>query len=54
MITTELKEQLIKWRRDFHQYPETGFLEMRTASIVASVLDELGFHLQMGLDVMSK
>lgn len=49
----ELKEQLITWRRDFHRYPETGFLEMRTASIVASVLDKLGFVLQMGKEVMS-
>lgn len=48
-----LEEKLIEWRRDFHCYPETGFLEMRTASIVASVLDELGFELKMGKDVMS-
>src|SRR5699024_10402933 len=48
-----LADQLIKWRRDFHKYPETGFLEMRTASIVAATLDEYGFTLQMGKDVMS-
>ncbi|WP_174614514.1 amidohydrolase [Virgibacillus ihumii] len=48
-----LAQNLVKWRRDFHQYPETGFLEMRTASIVASILDDLGFELQMGKKVMS-
>ena len=48
-----MEQKLIEWRRDFHRYPETGFLEMRTASIVASVLDELGFQLKMGKEVMS-
>ncbi|HLR04123.1 MAG TPA: amidohydrolase [Virgibacillus sp.] len=52
-ILKDLKDQLITWRRDFHRYPETGFLEMRTASIVASVLDQLGFALDLGKDVMS-
>lgn len=50
----QLEEQLINWRRDFHQFPEQGFLEMRTASIVANVLDELGFDLQMGKSVMKE
>lgn len=54
MVQDNLSEQLVQWRRQFHQYPETGFLEMRTASIVASILDQLGFDLQMGQDVMSK
>jgi aminobenzoyl-glutamate utilization protein A len=48
-----LEEKLIEWRRDFHRYPETGFLEMRTASIVASILDKLGFDLRVGKEVMS-
>lgn len=49
----ELGKQLIKWRRDFHMYPETGFLEMRTASIVARILARLGFKLQLGKEVMA-
>ncbi len=53
MVNNHLAEKLVEWRRDFHQYPETGFLEMRTASIVASILDQLGFELQMGKNVMS-
>ncbi|WP_144475651.1 M20 family metallo-hydrolase [Cytobacillus oceanisediminis] len=48
-----LEEKLIEWRRDFHRYPETGFLEIRTASIVASILDNLGFDLRVGKEVMS-
>lgn len=49
-LATRMKE----WRRDFHMYPETGFLEMRTASIVASLLTEWGFDLQLGKSVMSE
>ncbi|MGY6213191.1 M20 family metallo-hydrolase [Cytobacillus firmus] len=50
---SNLEIQLKEWRRDFHRYPEGGFLEMRTASIVASILDELGFGLEMGRQVMA-
>lgn len=52
-LDSDLSNKVIDWRRDFHQFPETGFLEMRTASIVASILDELGFDLAMGKSVMS-
>lgn len=54
MNNKALALKLSAWRRDFHQYPETGFLEMRTASIVASTLDKLGFDLQLGKEVMSE
>lgn len=47
-----LKQQLIAWRRDFHRHPEQGFLEMRTASIVADELARLGYRLRMGREVM--
>ncbi|CDQ38543.1 amidohydrolase [Virgibacillus salexigens] len=53
-MSEQLVEKLVHWRRDFHQFPEVGFLEMRTASIVATILDELGFELQMGREVMSE
>lgn len=48
----QLEKQLINWRRDFHRFPEQGFLEIRTASIVASILESLGFDLQLGKEVM--
>jgi aminobenzoyl-glutamate utilization protein A len=53
MRKEELTLKISDWRRDFHMYPETGFLEMRTASIVASTLDKLGFDLQLGKDIMA-
>lgn len=48
-----LHTQLINWRRDFHQYPELGFLEMRTSTIVADTLVKLGYDIQIGREVMN-
>lgn len=48
-----LLTQLINWRRDFHQYPELGFLEMRTSTIVADVLNKLGYDIKIGKEVMN-
>jgi amidohydrolase len=44
-----LREQLIKWRRDFHMHPELGFQEHRTAGIIADQMQELGFRVQTGI-----
>lgn len=41
-----LKEQLIEWRRDFHQHPELGFEEVRTSTIVANYLESLGLEVK--------
>ena len=35
---------MIAWRRDFHQHPEIGFKEFRTASIVAEHLEKWGYE----------
>ena len=50
----QLEQQLIQWRRDFHRHPEQGFLEIRTASIVAQTLETLGFQLAVGKEVMDE
>ena len=47
-----LHSQLKNWRRDFHQYPELGFLEMRTSTIVADTLEKLGYDIKIALEVM--
>lgn len=49
-----LLSQLIAWRRDFHRHPEQGFLEMRTATLVARELQRLGFRVRIGREVMSE
>ena len=38
-------------RRDFHKYPETGWLEMRTSAIIAKTLTELGYEVLTGRQV---
>ncbi|CAN5578571.1 amidohydrolase [soil metagenome] len=40
---------LVAWRRDFHQYPELGFQEVRTAGVVADHLRELGLEVSTGV-----
>jgi amidohydrolase len=42
-------DQLIAWRRDFHQHPEMGLSTHRTAGIVATTLRALGYTVQEGI-----
>lgn len=46
--------QLYAQRRDFHRYPEQGWMEFRTASHVAERLSQLGFAVQLGQTVVSE
>lgn len=41
-----LKNEMIEIRRDFHQYPELGFKEERTAKLVANYLRNLGLEVK--------
>jgi amidohydrolase len=45
----DLFPQMVAWRRDFHQHPELGFEETRTAAIVANILADLGMEVQRGV-----
>lgn len=47
-----LTPQLSAWRRDFHHFAESGWVEFRTAAKVAETLDTLGYALAMGRDVV--
>lgn len=42
---------LIRLRRDFHRFPEPGWCEIRTSSIVANTLTDLGYQVLTGSDV---
>ena len=44
-----IKDILIQWRRDFHQYPELGFEEHRTSSIIAETLISFGMSPKTGV-----
>jgi hippurate hydrolase len=43
------RERIIGWRRDFHSHPELAYQEVRTAGIVANVLDSLGYTVETGI-----
>ena len=49
-----LENELIATRRDFHNHAETGWFEMRTSSIIARKLTELGYEVLVGEDVCDK
>jgi aminobenzoyl-glutamate utilization protein A len=52
-MTDDLGRAIAGWRRDFHRYPELGFLEYRTASLVCAELQRLpGWNLRIGREVM--
>jgi amidohydrolase len=42
-------DDLVRVRRDLHQYPELGFEEFRTSNIVAETLQQLGYEVQRGI-----
>lgn len=48
-----ITHQLQTWRRDFHQYAESGWFEFRTATRVADELNRLGYQLQLGKEVIN-
>lgn len=45
----ELTEKVISWRRDFHEHPELGNNEKRTAEIIAKHLKSLGIEVKTGV-----
>ncbi len=49
-----MKEQLRNYRRDFHKYPESGWTEFRTTSIVAEVLMGFNYIVLLGKDVIDE
>jgi amidohydrolase len=48
-LTQELIPQVVTWRRDFHQHPELGNRETRTAKVIADELRRLGYEVQSGV-----
>jgi amidohydrolase len=44
-----LYDELVAIRRDLHMHPELGFQEVRTARIVATKLNELGYEVLTGV-----
>lgn len=53
-MADELQPQMVQQRRDFHKYAETGWLEMRTSSIIARKLTQMGYEVLVGDAVCDK
>lgn len=47
-------EELTALRRDFHKHAESGWFEMRTTSIIARKLTDMGYEVLLGEDVCKK
>lgn len=45
----KIENKVIAWRRDFHEHPELGNNELRTAEIVAKHLKALGLEVKTGV-----
>jgi amidohydrolase len=48
-LASTLEARVVAWRRDFHQHPELGNREHRTAGIVAAHLRSLGLEVTEGV-----
>ena len=53
-LAEESHDELVAQRRDFHKYAETGWFEMRTSSIIARKLTDLGYEVLTGEDVCDR
>ncbi len=53
-MTDEMAGELVAQRRDFHKYAEKGWFEMRTSSIIARKLADMGYEVLVGDQVCKK
>ena len=49
VISDQLEQKVIEWRRDLHQHPELSNREFRTAKVIAKHLRKLGLKVQTGI-----
>ncbi len=48
-VDKELGTQMVRWRHQLHQFPETGFNEHKTAGFVAKALELMGLEVHRGI-----
>lgn len=49
-----LEQEMITCRRDLHKYPEIGWFEFRTTSIIAKALTDMGYEVLQGDQVCKR
>lgn len=47
-VTPTVQEEVVNLRREFHKYPEEGFLEYLTSGKIADYLKDLGYRVCLG------
>ncbi len=52
-LSEDRLERMIRRRRDFHRYPESGWREFRTTSVVAGTMSGLGFNVRLADEFLS-
>ena len=53
-LADAMTEELIATRRDFHKYAEAGWTEMRTSSLIARRLTDMGYEVLVGEQVCDR
>lgn len=48
------QQQLIQWRREFHRFPETGWTEFWTTARIADYLEQMGFEILLGEQIIHR
>jgi amidohydrolase len=48
-LAGETMAAVVAWRRDFHQHPELGNREVRTAKVIADALRSMGYDVATGI-----
>ncbi|WP_042479263.1 amidohydrolase [Bacillus ndiopicus] len=51
-LSASYLDVLSEWRRDFHRYPEPGWLEFRTTAKIADQLEAWGYTVHVGKDIV--
>ncbi len=54
VLVDGMRNKIVERRRDFHQHPETGWTEFRTAAFVAETLSVLGYDVKTGTDAVKE
>ena len=54
VLTPELAAQIVRWRREFHRRPETGWTEFWTTARLAGILRGMGLAPRVGAEILDK
>lgn len=54
VLVESVKDKVLSYRRDFHKFPEPGWLEFRTSAKIAAALRKLGYEVKLGHEVIKK